>query len=754
MNFDMLRKRWETHLIGVADQPLPQIYLNSVEQMAKEAVDCHLGPFICIRAQAIAYKTPGTKFYGNAETKASILHSLFAYYETDYNMETSSENWWLVEVGIPLRALDVLILMYDDLPDREVWIEKYTAVMLHFKDAYMTSSHGKPETGANLAWKCQILFLIGILRKDASLFEWVNEQMATILRYSRMLDMPRIGEIYDDGFYPDGSFIQHYMFAYTGGYGKNLLSTLTDLLCAFGDTQSLILSKEARLFFYQTVFDCYVPLIANGRFMDMARGREPSRCYLQDQVAGMIVIRAMALLSTMMPKVMQRTTQGMIKQWLLYKDNAKRALQDVSIHQEYYVVGALVPVIEHILSDSVLPLKKAASSKTFGVMAKAVHHTEKFAIGISMYSPEIACYEQINGEGKKFWHMSDGVTYLYTADSDQYNGDYYATVDMQRLPGTTVDRSPTREADDYFLWYTPEARNVYRYAGGTDFDAYFGTAGFRYRGQGSGKTRDLEVKKSWCMFDDVVLCMGSGITSTTGNPVETIAVNHRLTPNGANWIAIDDHAPIAAREFTEITQPIQMLHITGNHGAASDIGYCFPDAPTVMAFCETRKGTWIATVSNDTDEKQNRFATIVLPHGEKPHNASYAYTVLPSKTRDETRAYADNPRVKVLALTDAVHAAEDVAHNITAVQFFEAGSFNGIIASAACSIILRHRDGMIDLAISDPERNEHDIDVALPSDIAEIVSRDACLAYENGHLRFDSRGMNRGTAHIRLRLSR
>ncbi len=753
MAFNDLRKRWETYLVGKAGQLFPQAYLDSVDRMADWPESTHIGPLVRQRAQAIAFKTPGSRHYKNAETKSTIIKALCSLYETEYNMETSFENWWLVEVGIPLRLLDILILMYDELPDRDEWIKKYTIVMLHFKDAYAISSHGKPETGANLAWKCQLLFLIGILNEDTSQFDWVNEQLPTMLTYSHLLKMPHIGEMYDDGFYPDGSFIQHYMFAYTGGYGKNLLSTLTGMLCAFGNTPHLVFSDEAKQFLYQTIFDCFVPLMANGRFMDMARGREPSRSYLQDRVTGIIIIRTMALLSTMMPDGMKAKVQSLVKRWLMYKNNADDVLRDETIMQEHFLVGSLVPVLEHILSNAVLPTDKESSHKTFGVMAKAVHHSENFSLGISMYSPEIACYEQINGEGKKFWHMSDGVTYLYTADSNQYNGDYYATVDMQRLPGTTVDRSPTRNTDEYFLWYTPEARNLYRYAGGTDFDARFGTAGMRYRGQGNGKTRDLEVKKTWFMFDDVVLCMGSGITSTTGNPIETIVDNHRLGKDCANLITIDECEAAAAKNVLETPRSMSMLHLCGNDGPASDIGYCFPYAPNVTVLCETRKGTWIDVVTNDTGEKENTFVSILIPHGERPENASYAYTLLPGKSLDETRAYASAPRVRVLALTDTVHAAEDAVHHITALQFFEAGNHEGIIVSAACSIIIKQQAGIVDIALSDPERNEHLIDIALPFAAVNSTAQDGCLVYENGHLCFDSRNMDRGTAHIRLLLS-
>ena len=99
---------------------------------------------------------------------------------------------------------------------------------------------------------------------------------------------------------------------------------------------------------------------------------------------------------------------------------------------------------------------------------------------------------------------------------------------MQRLSGTTVERSPHREDDPYFSWYLPEARSVYAFAGGATL-GNAGIAGQQYRGQGSGKDRTLEVRKSWFMFENEIICLGSGISSPTDNPVETIILNDRLT---------------------------------------------------------------------------------------------------------------------------------------------------------------------------------------------------------------------------------
>lgn len=590
--FHDLRKRWERYLIGseldtgAADV---QIMISSLEHIAGQNVDyqtdsalsspLYITPYYTLRALAMAYRTPGTKYYKKPETGSYLIAELQRLHNTEYNLNTPHDNWWAVEVGIPLRLLDVLVLLYDELPDRDVLIRTYTDVILDCMDAYAKTSGGMQETGANLVWKCSILMLTGILRREQKYIDWVNTQLPTVLRYAKTEQRPDGRTFYDDGFYPDGSFLQHYFFAYTGGYGKHLICILSGMLYAYHGTGALALSEEELAFFHARIFDAYEPLIYNGRFMDIARGREPSRYFYEDHICGRHVMRALCYLAETMPEPARTRTRSMVKEWLLHSGGMEALLTDEHGLAEYFVHGSLLPIAREIMSSAVTPRGELLLHKTFGVMAKAVHHGKGYSFAVSMYGANTSAFEYLNGEAQKFWHMSDGVTYLYTADADQYNGDFYATVDMQRLPGITVDRSPSRQTAPYYMWYLPEARNVYSFAGGCDMDCY-GIAGLQYRGQGIGKERDLEVKKSWFMFDDEVVALGSGITSTTGNPIETIVDNKRLLPGAANLITINDGAAVPCTELADTyadapCRQVNTLHITGNKGAASSVGYYF-----------------------------------------------------------------------------------------------------------------------------------------------------------------------------------
>jgi len=678
-----------------------------------------------LRALAMAYKTKGTKYYQFDEIKEQIIAGLMQAYEKEYNCNILLDDWWLLQIGNPLRLLDVLILMYDELPNRDEWVTKLTDVILHFQNAYEITSRGQKETGANLIWKCHVLLLTGILRKDMNLIDWVNEELPTVLQYSGMKEIHG-QKFYDDGFHPDGSFIQHYFFAYTGGYGKNLLIILSGLLYAFDGEACLTLSDEKWQFFFDMIPKVYEPLIYNGRFMDLARGREISRYFHQDNMTGRHIIRGLCYLSSTMTGETQTRTRAMIKEWFRHNDNRVMLLCDESPRAEYFVSPSILDVLNEIDQDTTLPRGELIGNYQFNIMSKVVHLTKKFGFAISMHSPTIAGYETVAHEGARTWHISDGMTYLYTTDATQYNNDYFGCVDMQRLPGITVDRSPHRYSDPYFTWYLPESKNPYSFAGGATLGE-FGVTGLQYRGQGNGKERDLEVKKSWFMFDEEVVCLGSGITSTTGNQVETVIDNKRLLTDMSNQITVNDGKTQNCIEVLgeKIVKAASTLHITGNNDTDSDVGYYFPNGEQINVLCEKRTGEWMNLYDDTERQCQNGFATIWIDHGEKVKNSAYSYVILPGKSVSQTTEYSRNPNIEIASCSDSAHAIKNTRLNMIGVNFWKQEKFicEGITCDNQASVMILKNDDNIKIAVSDPTKTDAEINMSFDFAVTNIKEK-------------------------------
>ena len=120
------------------------------------------------------------------------------------------------------------------------------------------------------------------------------------------------------------------------------------------------------------------------------------------------------------------------------------------------------------------------------------------------------------------------MTYLYTDDTAQYTGDYWATVNRYRLPGTTVDtrRKGVNDGRNYLSRQS--------FAGG--LPSASGASG-AFAMILDGAQTNLLANKAWFSFDNEIVALGSGIAdpalSGTGWDsapvhVETIIDNRRV----------------------------------------------------------------------------------------------------------------------------------------------------------------------------------------------------------------------------------
>lgn len=768
MNFENDRKAYESYLLGSHFDPTTQDGRNVVHSLqlvaeqSKEKAPYPVSfdsPAIHLRALAAAYRSPGCVQYKSTETLQEIwrvMDALKASYNADtYGDRSNQANWWQVQVGNPLRILDALVLLYDVLPNREQTIREWTDLILHYQKVYAVKDQTRKETGANLMWKCHVYILLGILRHEPELISWAKKQLPGMLQYAGKITHPKAGSFYDDGFYPDGSFIQHYFIAYTGGYGKHFLSILAGLVYAFRDTDLCLLDAQTVDLLCGTIMKAYVPCIVDGRFLDIVRGREVSRWFYQDVICGRHIMRALCYLADALPQEKTEELRALLKLWLSKGDNREQICIDESAFAEYYVHPSLPEVLARLEADSVQAAPAQRGHYNFGPMCKTVHHHGRWAAAVSMYSKTTACYEYLNGESVKFWHMSDGVTYLYTADRDQYNGDYYATVDMQRLPGTTVDRSPNREEDPYFSWFMPESRNVYAFAGGASLGEY-GIAGMQYRGQGKGKERDLEAKKSWFFLGDEIVCLGSGITSASGDPIETIVLNQRLTKGGQNLLTTSDFTGPCCALGSEKTAS-HMLHLSGNNGPDSDIGVILPESGSVHLLFEHRKGSWNSTELIDGFVKENDHLAVWIAHGTYPKGVGYAYILLPGASIEATRDYAKTPDAELLACSAEIHAVRNNKTGLTGLLFWnEAGGvFKGLSVDTQACILMKQTEDGLQLAVSDPAKEDHIIRIQLDRAVKEAVAHDEgiqILSLSPLVLRVDTTGQDGQSMNVTVHL--
>ncbi len=240
------------------------------------------------------------------------------------------------------------------------------------------------------------------------------------------------------------------------------------------------------------------------------------------------------------------------------------------------------------------------------------------------------------------------MTYLENADWNQYHGNFWATVDSQCLPGTTAAAGSTPK---------PGLLNGSPFAGGADLGGRYGAVGFAFQ---PGHGQSLVADKAWFLFDDEVVCLGSGITSTDGIKIETIIENRKLDAAGDNLLTVNGVAQPTAAPWSAARNGVSWMHLAGSVRGA-DIGYYFPDPRGISLdfIREARTSRWSAVGVGPAASVTDSYLTVGNSHGVSPTGAGYAYILLPNHTAAQVAAYAMAPVVSVLANDANVSAVRD-----------------------------------------------------------------------------------------------
>jgi hyaluronate lyase len=309
----------------------------------------------------------------------------------------------------------------------------------------------------------------------------------------------------------------------------------------------------------------------------------------------------------------------------------------------------------------------------------------------------------------KGWYTGAGVTYLYLGNPDtQYMDAYWATIDWYHLPGTTADLSAT---PDYAV--TDQS-----WVGGAQVGKAYGVAGMSEHPAGT----ELYAKKSWFMLDDEIVCLGTGITCTSGGQVDTTVENRKLGKTGTTTFNIADTAYSLAAPTTW-ANPVTVSTGTTPTWCALDgvAGYYFPEgASNLQAQFVSGSGAWTTINPTDSDAATytDYYLQIVSKHGVNPTGAKYAYVILPNRTVSSVKAYAANPDVTILSNTEptsttpGIQAVKSQILGLVAANFWSktagpdnGGTIDSISVSKQCSVIVKETYNTISIGVADPTQS-------------------------------------------------
>ncbi|MEK3885591.1 polysaccharide lyase family 8 super-sandwich domain-containing protein [Paenibacillus sp. PL2-23] len=718
--FDDLREKWKTTLTGgtgisASDPHIAArvVSITAVAQARWDSMDTSptrtylwsditgssssnvTSNYDRLREMALAYAVKGSALENDSALLADLVDALDWMYANQYNATKTGGNWWDWQIGAPLRLNDIVVLLYDQLSASQ--IANYMNTVNHFSPTVQMD-------GANRVWKATVVGVRGIIVKDGTKIAAARNGMSNVFNYVTS----------SDGFYLDGSFIQHGSYSYAGGYGASLIRDMAAVIYLLENSTWEVTDSD-RANIYKFIYDSYEPFVYKGLIMDMTRGRDISRKIYQDHVYGHRVIEAVIRLSQIAPLSDADRLRSMAKYWI-QEDTYRNFFEYATL--DMVTLGKAITG-----NSSITPRGELVMNKQFPRMDRTVHLRPDFGFGISMHSStRTRNFESINSENTKGWHTADGMTYLYNQDLAQFSDDFWPTVNSYRLPGTTVQRDTTVSAGK---------NSDKNWVGGVSMQGLYGVTGMELHP--FGKT--LEAKKSWFMFDDEIVALGAGIVSSDLKAVETIVENRKLGSAGNNAFTVNGTAKPTTLGWTETMTNVDWAHLAG-HVAGADIGYYFPEPAALTGLREARSGNWSQINNNaafrDTTTVTRNYMTLFFDHGTDPTGAAYEYVILPNKSSSQVSSYASNPDIEVLANTSAVQSVKERNLGIVGAAFWtdsltwvQDDGADYLSSNKKAAVMTKTSAGELEVSVSDPtQANTGTIELEIKRSAISAISTD------------------------------
>lgn len=682
-----------------------------------------------LNALAAAYGASASPYYQDADVRAAVVAGLDWMAAHAYVAgATGYDNWWDWQIGAPAALNAAMVNLSAVLTPAQV--ATYVAAIDHYMpDPTLRANldgtlSATVETGANRLDKAFVAVLRGVLGKSSSRIAAGRDAIGQTLLYVTA----------GDGFYADGSFVQHTHEPYVGAYGTVLIADIARLYYLLNDS-SWAVTDPNYLAPYDWAMQAFRPFIYNGAMMDNNRGRAIARQYTSDHVAGRGAVAALAQLAQVLPAAQADQLKAVLKGYVA---------RDTSFGASYFTpvasstAGVLqgvsafdIALLKGIVNDSgIAAAPEPEQTRYYPATDRALQRRPGYAYAVSLFSSKrMSAFEYGNGENYKGWWTGMGMTYLYNGDLTQYSGNYWATVDLLRLSGTTTDHSGSGEPVAWKFY-----GNTKNTVGGAELGGQYATVGMDFATVNvTGSS--LAGKKAWFLFGDRVVALGAGIASSSGASVETIVDNRALNAAGDNALTINGAVKPDAAGWTEAMAATSWAHLAGST-AGADIGYVFPDQPAVTALREARTGSWRdINTGGSTASVGASYLSLALSHGVNPAAGAYTYIVLPNRTAADTAAFAAANPISVLERSSTAMAVRDSAQGLTGAVFWadaaktvNAGGQPLITSNKRAVVTMQEQGGELHLAVADlTQVNTGSINLELNRAADAVLDQDAAI---------------------------
>ncbi len=296
-----------------------------------------------------------------------------------------SDNWWYNDIGMPQSISSIMLMLYPMLEKEllELGAERISRGSMAVREDMLDKSN-KTWMGANVVWASFNTIKHGVL---------IEKEEVIKLAANRVLDTLRVGEAM--GIQRDGSYFMHGPRLYSGGYGRDFLYDIAQLIYVLQDTPyQLPAAEQEHLLMH--VLDG-LRYMTRGDCLDWCcTGREYTRI---GRLKVGKVLQAVELLAEL---------SEIPRKEELQKYLAVMKKEDVFVGTKYFPDAAFLS-----------------------------HHREDMYVGVKFMSSQNFGVEHENSENLLGYNMSYGTHLCIMRDGEEYL-DIAPIWDYAGIPGTTA----------------------------------------------------------------------------------------------------------------------------------------------------------------------------------------------------------------------------------------------------------------------------------------------------------------------------
>jgi len=335
------------------------------------------------------------------------------------------------------------------------------------------------------------------------------------------------------------------------------------------------------------------------------------------------------------------------------------------------------------------------------------HIRSGYNFGIRNVSTRTLKSENGNGENLKGYFLTDGATNIAVTGNEYYN--IFPVWEWNKIPGVTAPEYATipARADWYSL---PEHKGKSSFVGGVS-DGVYGASAYAFNDYG------VNARKSWFFFDDEVVCLGAAINATAAETINT-TVNQCLL-NGNVTVSSNGSTSGLSKGAYSYNGNLQWaLH--GN------VGYFFPQGGNLQLTSRSQTGNWYDINTREANKTvSSDVFTLWFNHGVKPTDASYAYIVVPNKTKVRDMKKYDSSKIQIMTNSSSLQAVKHTGLNVWQLVFYEPTTFtNGgvtVRVDKPCVVMLKNVGTQnVSVYVADPTQTNTKINIYL--DLPRIAS--------------------------------